>query len=34
VLRAMLDAYEQIGMNASGRIARVDTDGARIEEPQ
>jgi homoserine kinase len=32
VLRAMLDAYEHEGMPATGRVARVDTEGARIEE--
>jgi homoserine kinase len=32
VLHAMLAAYEHSGMKATGRIARIDTQGARIEE--
>jgi homoserine kinase len=32
VLRAMLEAYERAGMSATGRVAQVDTQGARIEE--
>ncbi|HEY4129477.1 MAG TPA: homoserine kinase [Gemmatimonadaceae bacterium] len=31
-LRAMLEAYEHVGMEATGRVAHVDTRGARIEE--
>ncbi len=33
VLREMLEAYERVGMNATGRIAQIDTYGARIEDP-
>ena len=32
VLRAMIDAYENAGMMATGRVAEIDRQGARIEE--
>lgn len=31
VLAAMLDAYQRAGVNATGRIARIDERGARVE---
>jgi homoserine kinase len=32
VLHVMLDAYAAAGMKATGRIAQIDTQGARLEE--
>ena len=32
VLRAMVEAYENVGMIATGRVAEIDRHGARIEE--
>lgn len=32
VRRAMIDAYSSAGLTATGRIARVDTRGTRVEE--